>query len=259
MRRFTFVLILAVLTVTVEILFMYEGGNAAMAARDEHCAALEDMWANMFDCVNSNFPACRAIENAYEKARCGALLYYFYDGFEANAVGDVPTGWTIRDNKGEVKVVDSPVYSDNRAVEVWDLLAKGRSQGIPTMEKIKVTSYIRPTVTDEWTTIGVTGIGESGGPGLAVNIQFVGDGRIRLGAYPGYSYILQDSYIGNTWYKVIFKADSTADTITVWIDDDPKGTYPFGNLQDGLNGIIFRTDGRGNKFYLDDVTIEEYQ
>ena len=123
--------------VTMAGMFMVYGGSSAVtgmaAGGQAQCRGLEMSFDLVMGCCDLDptqpgyarlQDACDRISDSYANGGCGILdcggPFFFYDGFEANAVGKDPVGWSIDEDDGEVTVVKSPVFAVRRAVKIQE-------------------------------------------------------------------------------------------------------------------------------------------
>lgn len=227
----------------------------------------------------SNWSGLSNVDSGKTSADGGQWATIFEDGFESYSAGQFPSSnWQPWHNCSSDPtnniVTAAQAYSGNKSLQVygahdggcWSATAVHLINSLP--QKLHIGAYLLAS--------GETGTGSCGDGDIYLglnhqteaatnynfwNVGFREDMNVHL-SIRGVGDELLQSYSLGQWYHVEIELDTSAETVTVWVDGTSYGPYSWssGSLPYPLSeyrGVsIISNDGKG---WGDDVTVKKWQ
>ncbi|MBU4032971.1 MAG: integrin alpha, partial [Candidatus Thermoplasmatota archaeon] len=142
--------------------------------------------------------------------------YVLDDDFDSMTVGNTPTGWTVDESGGSVRVSDEQSVSPSNSVKIVDTSAAASSY-----MDITFTGIVKGVIEwDAYITVGAEFRMDGFSSGTQSIVTFFTATDIRY--HDGVNHIVQSSYNLNQWYHLKIVFDNDADTFDFYIDDSLK-------------------------------------
>ena len=177
----------------------------------------------------------------------------FYDDFESDTRGELPSQWTVRYSGNTLEVVSSPVYAGNRA-----FMLRGAPSWVGSVtHDIDIQGDF---VLEAYFYVPSGGLGRENQGGIAYNdgymVKFTKNSsstfQLRC---RGTSY---GSYSCNTWYKIELRVDSESERFKVYLDGNYVLTENAGNFDSRgieLSASNLNDAGAQRTVYFDNIKV----
>ena len=178
------------------------------------------------------------------------------DDFNSDTTDGAPSGWTISETNGTVKVKEEPSSSD-KSVEISKTSSSGTTSAYKTfVEQSGIVVVEAKILANENNLSGKCSpyIYSSSGSAV-VSVTFGGDGYISTYTEGQWTHV--QSYSSNTWYTLKFVIDTDTDRFDMYIDGDIilSNAHLRNEVDDIAEVKFYIGDNSTGEFNFDDVEI----